>query len=219
MIVIFNGPPGSGKDFAAGFFQERGFIHLSFKDELFKETIAFFDVNTDWFMSGYNDRSTKERGEGMLEGMSRREAMIFVSEEVIKPLKGKDYFGVVTANKIEEGRDYCFSDGGFIEELLPVINKTSANQVVLVQLTRDGCDFSSDSRRYFDGHLVEQIIIERETPISSVHVLPHRFPIRMYRIHNNGTIPQFEAVLQAIYDKERNGKTDEASSDFSGKPL
>jgi hypothetical protein len=196
-----------------------GFTHLSFKEELFKETIKYFGVNSQWFMDGYNNRETKERSEPLLEGMSRRDAMIFVSEEVIKPLYGKDYFGRKSADKINEDKNYCFSDGGFAEELLPIINTASAEQIILVQLTRDGCDFSSDSRRYFDGNLVEQIIIEKETLISNIHVLPQSFPIRMYRIHNNGTIAQFESALQTIYEKEVNGKEDGEASNFSGKPL
>lgn len=219
MILIFNGPPGSGKDAAADFFIRKGFVHVSFKEELFNETIKFFDVDAEWFMTGYMDRSIKERSEGLLEGMSRREAMIFVSEEVIKPLHGKDYFGVIASSRIEDGKDYCFSDGGFVEELLPVINNPSANQVILIQLTRNGCDFSSDSRRYFDGHLVEQIILEKETPVSNIHVLPHRFPVRMYRVHNNGTLQQFEDALQTIYEKERHDKEKESQSLIPGKSI
>ncbi len=61
MIIIFNGPPGSGKDEAASYFKRRGFKHLSFKQVLFKETIAFFDVDEEWFMNGYNDRTVKEQ--------------------------------------------------------------------------------------------------------------------------------------------------------------
>lgn len=208
MIFIFNGPPGSGKDAAASFFQSKGFKHLSFKEELFNETIRYFDVDRDWFMTGYNDRRIKERRESILDGMSRREAMIFVSEEVIKPMYGLDYFGVKSANKIDVTRDYCFSDGGFLEEILPIINKIGEDEIVLVQLTRDGCDFSSDSRRYFDGNLVEQIIIKKETPVLNTHIIPHRFPIRVYRIHNNGTLEQFENALQVVYEKEKNARKD-----------
>lgn len=218
MIFIFNGPPGSGKDAAALFFKDLGFKHHSFKEELFKETIKYFDVDSTWFMEGYEDRSIKERKEHLLEGMSRREAMIFVSEEVIKPLHGKDYFGKRSADKLHIGADYCFSDGGFVEELLPVINKVGADEIILVQLTREGCDFSSDSRRYFDGDLVEQIIIEKETEVSKTHILAQRFPIRTYRIHNNGTKAQFESALRRIYEKERNEKEDTFSS-VHGKPV
>ena len=80
MIVIFNGPPASGKDEAASLFKETfGFGNLSFKYQLFKETINHFEVNERWFMDGYNDREQKEKKEFALNDMSRREAMIHVS--------------------------------------------------------------------------------------------------------------------------------------------
>lgn len=204
MIVIFNGPPGSGKDEAASFFKARGFKHLSFKYALFKETISFFGVDEEWFMRGYNDRSIKERPEELLEGMSRREAMIYVSEEITKPAFGNDIFGVSVASEIEDGMNYVISDGGFVEELTPIINRVGADNIVLVQLTREGCDFSSDSRRYFNGKLVEEFVIDKSTNIIKKHILPKKFSIRTYRVHNNGTIEQFHEILHKIHEKEKN---------------
>ena len=60
MIVIFNGPPASGKDEAASLYKENfGFGNLSFKYQLFKETVKYFDVDERWFMEGYNNREMK----------------------------------------------------------------------------------------------------------------------------------------------------------------
>ena len=203
MIIIFNGPPGSGKDEAASYFKQRGFKHVSFKHVLLKETIEYFGVPRDWFMQNYNDRKIKERPEKALRGFSRREALIHVSEEVIKPVEGLDFFGRCVANEIEEGKDYAISDGGFIEELTPIINKIGTGNIVLVQLTRDGCDYSTDSRRYFDGNLIKEYVLNHQTPIKKQHVLPHKFAISTYRIHNNGAIEDFHGVLQEIYQSEK----------------
>jgi hypothetical protein len=202
MIILFNGPPGTGKDAAADFFKELGFKHLSFKHVLFKETISFFGVDEDWFMEGYNDRSVKERPEELLEGMSRREAMIYVSEDITKPEFGDDVFGVFVANEIDLNKDYCISDGGFIDELIPVINKVGSENLVLVQLTREGCDYSKDSRRYMEGNLCHEYVNTHSTPIETKYVLPHTFGVKMYRIHNNGTLGAFYEVLKDIYEKE-----------------
>lgn len=215
MIIIFNGPPGTGKDEACLFFTQKGFTHLSFKHELYKETVKYFGVSMDWFMNGYIDRSVKEQKEETLGGRSRREAMIYVSEEVIKPKFGSDYFGLQAATKIKKGRDYCFSDGGFVDEIMSVINTSEAERCIIVQLTRDGCDFSSDSRRYIDGNLAEQFIIRRSTEISKLHVLPHKFPVCMYRIHNNGSIEEFYDALEKIYEKEKNVKEDADNKEAS----
>lgn len=204
MIILFNGPPGSGKDAAADYFGKRGFKHLSFKYQLYKETVKYFDVDFNWFMEGYKDREIKEIPSTLLGNMSRREAMIYVSEKVIKPRKGLDYFGNQVANEIQDGVDYAISDGGFVDELVPVINKVGSENFTLVQLTRNGCDYSSDSRRYFDGNVVHEYVNRKPTPVSSKYVLPYKFDVKTYRIHNNGTIEDFYKVLDEIYLKEGN---------------
>jgi hypothetical protein len=208
IVIIFNGPPGSGKDAACEFFKKLGFEHLYFKEELFKETFKFFNVSKEWFMEGYNDRSIKEKPVRELNingnNLSRRDAMIYVSEEHIKPKYGNGYFGVKVSNLMRLDTNYCFSDGGFASELIPIINKIGSDNIRIVQLTRDGCDFSSDSRRYLHGDLIEEYVINKKTIISDLYVSSHKFPIRTYRIHNNGSIEQFESVLYKIYEKETN---------------
>ena len=204
MIILFNGPPGSGKDHAADYFKQHGFKHLSFKYQLFKETIKYFNVEEKWFMDGYNDRSQKEVQSMLLGHMSRREAMIYVSEKIIKPRMGLDYFGKLVADEIDLNKDYAISDGGFIDELIPVVEKVGNDNFVLVQLTRDGHDFSSDSRRYFDGNVVREYVLGNETPVEKKYVLPHKFDVKTYRIHNNSALSEFEAALKEIFENEIN---------------
>ena len=205
MIVIFNGPPGSGKDEAASLFKEQfGFDNLSFKYQLFKQTMKHFEVNEEWFMEGYNNREIKEKQEHALNGMSRREAMIHVSEDIIKPKEGKDYFGRMVAEEIEEDKNYAIADGGFVEELIPLIEKVGAENIVLVQLTRFGHDYSSDSRRYFNGKLFKEYTINGITSIDKQYVLPEELNIKTYRVHNNGSIRNFHDVLAEIYNELRD---------------
>ncbi len=210
MIVIFNGPPGAGKDEACLFFGRLGYKHLSFKEELFKETFKYFNVSEEWFMKDYNNRSIKEMpvDELKIDGVpvSRRDAMIYVSEQYIKPKFGSDYFGKQLSHSIEYTDNISVSDGGFIEELVPIINKFGTDNVILVQLTREGCDFSSDSRRYFNGNIIEEFVLGKETSITEEHVLPKKIPIRTYRVHNNGTIKEFQVALNSIHEKESNVK-------------
>ena len=202
MIILFNGPPGSGKDHAADYFKQHGFKHLSFKYQLFVETIAFFGVDEQWFMKGYEDRSVKETPEDYLDGMSRREAMIYVSEKITKPALGQDVFGKLVANEIDPAKNYCISDGGFIDELIPVVEKVGNDNFVLVQLTREGHDFSSDSRRYFDGNVVQEFVLGNETDVEKKYMLPHKFDVKTYRIHNNSTLSEFEAALKEIFEND-----------------
>ena len=202
MIVIFNGPPASGKDEAASLYKEMfGFGNLSFKYQLFKETCKHFEVDERWFMQGYDDREQKEKKELALENRSRREAMIYVSEDIIKPKKGLDYFGQLVAEEIEEGKNYAIADGGFVEELEPLIEKVGAENIVIVQLTREGYDYSTDSRRYFNGNLVKEYCINFETKIDKAYVLNEEMDITTYRVHNNGAVRNFHATLIEIYNE------------------
>jgi len=205
MIIIFNGPPGSGKDKCCEHIEEKGFIHLSFKKMLFDKTIEYYGVDTGWFLDEYNNREIKERKENALSGFSRREAMIHVSENILKPEYGKDFFGIEAAKLLEDGLDYCFSDGGFAEEIRPVINKCGADNICIIQLTRDGCDFSSDSRKYINGNLIESFVLGKATTISKSHILPEEFSVKTYRVHNNGNIKELYGAIEQICEKERRG--------------
>jgi|TARA_B110000967_G_scaffold53113_1_gene54406 hypothetical protein len=204
LIVLFNGPPGSGKDHAADYFKQQGFKHLSFKYRLYEETIKYFNVDKEWFMERYEDRSLKEVPTYLLGNMSCREAMIYVSETKIKPRYGLDYFGKLVASEISKGFNYCISDGGFIDELIPVVEAVGNENFRLVQLTREGHDFSTDSRRYFDGHMTKEYVLNKETDIEIKYVLPHKFDVISYRIHNNSTVADFNDVLQDLYENEIN---------------
>ena len=220
MNFIFNGPPGSGKDEACHLLKtEYDYKHLQFKDELFKETFKFFGVSKGWFMKGYEDRSIKETPASQLRVgsrlLSRRDALIHVSEKVIKPKYGKDYFGVKTAESIDPSLDYCFSDGGFIEEIHPLINKVGQDKICIVQLYRTGCSFSSDSRNYIDGILIEEL--GNKDSVSSRQNSEPQIPIRMYRIHNNTSVSDFHQLIRKILGKEANAHS--KGADLHGEPL
>ena len=211
MIVLFNGPPRSGKDAGADYFKKNyGWKHLSFKYQLYKETCKYFGCDYEWFMERYDDRSVKEVPHVDLGHMSCREAMIYVSEQIVKPKRGLDYFGQLVANEIDLTKDYAISDGGFVDELIPVVEKVGSKNFVLVQLTRDGEDYSSDSRRYFQGSRIEHeyVLGNKYTEIDNKYVLPQVFDVNMYRIHNNGSLQDFNNTLEKIYKSiQTNVKT------------
>jgi hypothetical protein len=215
MHVIFNGPPGSGKDEACHFLKTNyGYKHLQMKAELFIDTAKHFNVTLEWFMNGYNDRTLKEFPRDELNGLSKRQALIHVSENVMKPKYGKDYYGRKTAEKIDQVSSYCFSDGGFIEEILPVINTVGQDKICLVQLYRTGCSFSSDSRNYINGILQDDLGTQEGSIQNSKQPT---LLIRMYRLHNNTSVSDFHQMIRKILRKEANANPQ--NSNLFGKPL
>ena len=78
---------------------------------------------------------------------SSREALIHVSEDVIKPKYGQDYYGRKFLEKVESSPErYVFtSDGGFKNEAIPLLDK--GYNVCIVHLERLGATFDNDSRK------------------------------------------------------------------------
>lgn len=153
IVVIFNAPPNAGKDKAAEFFEhEYKATHLRFKTELYKEAAATSPFSLEQFIELCTSRHTKDTPMKELGGRSPRQHLIHRSEEEIKPVYGKDYFGKKLASQLPVGLSVV-SDGGFVEELLPVLEK--ADVVYVVRMSRDGCSFDGDSRNYIPDEVLE----------------------------------------------------------------
>jgi len=197
MILLFNGPPGCGKDAACEVLEKSGFTHLSFKHELYKSVCDFYKVDYDWFMIGYINRDIKEnKREQLLGWKTRRQAMIYVAELYIKPAFGKGYYGKQAANQIKSDKNYCISDLGYLEELNEVANKVGADNVAIVQVEREGCDFSKDQRSYI-GQVNEFSLPlyfdPKDTPKDNSYFIKAPEDIRVYKIYNNSTLENFHS--------------------------
>lgn len=151
-IIILNAPPGAGKDTIGkmiSFYSPSDQCRIiSFKEPMFDIALAILGKeNYQRFMLVYDDREQKERPQTFLMGMSPREFMIWISEDVIKPKFGKDYFGVRFNQKVKEcDAPVVCTDGGFPDEIIALIN--AGNEVKLCRLHRDGFTFAGDSRNY-----------------------------------------------------------------------
>lgn len=164
-LIIFNGPPGSGKDEAVRFLdefaqEERGVritVPMMFKERLYKLASVVYALSYDEVVEYCTDRKLKETPCDAFWGLSPRQAIIRVSEECMKPVYGKDYFGkVCVADMIKTNivipcnKTFLFSDGGFPDEVNQVINHVGSENALIVRIYRDGHDFSNDSRRYLE---------------------------------------------------------------------
>lgn len=157
-VIVFNGPPGCGKDTAAEVVEDVAHArHCRFKDRLYELTADILGVELGVFKELAIDRNTKEQPMFIMRGerVSPRDAMIVVSEVMLKPIMGRDYFAlaaVAMLNKSEKTR-FVFSDGGFAEEV-NALAETGA-EVTVVRLHRDGCSFEGDSRSYLDADMFD----------------------------------------------------------------
>ena len=150
-VLIFNGPPGSGKDTLGNMLYN--FMHKNNYPEVFMQSFKEQLIEIALVISGL-ERSTwtrfyaqKELKRAELGGLSCREYLIKISEKVIKPNFGADYFGKHAADNLLVGLN-IFTDGGFEAELPPIIDKIGVENVVIVRLHRTGHTFKNDSRNY-----------------------------------------------------------------------
>lgn len=164
-IIVLNGPKLSGKDTLADQIVSRhgGYAHMRFKTRLYTIGATLAGMPVGGYQSLCEGRLTKELRNTSLGGKTPREHLIWASEEVIKPLFGKRYFGGYLASEIFHGfvtnqfQSVVISDSGFIEELSSITfledDFTDAEiedklEIHVIRLYKEGCNFEGDSRDY-----------------------------------------------------------------------
>lgn len=104
-----------------------------------------------------DDRFDSACRDGYID-LSLREAMIYVSECVVKPIFGEDYFGVVRAQKVDPSLDALYVDDSasaflvgdevIFEEVKPLKERIGAENIILVRITRpENPNVVGDSRK------------------------------------------------------------------------
>lgn len=186
-VVIMNGPPSSGKDDAAQFLVNKiksfnnNAVHKEVKENLFRAVKSAYGVPEDVWDELYQ-RENKELPSYYLVNNGRpispRQAMINMSEDVLKPLFGKTVFGKMAANSVVENAINVFSDGGFVEEAICLADRVGEVNTLIIQIERQGYTFEGDSRGYI--------------------TLPN---VKCVRIVNNGTLDEFHANVWKAFEE------------------
>jgi hypothetical protein len=158
-IVLFNGPPRSGKDTAVSLVHSayrRDAVPMKFADPLKAVTHSFAEFMGDKHGNVLsNEPGVKEHPNKFLLGKTPRQFQISVSEDWMKPVFGADVFGRIAEQQIKlypewQTRLFLFSDSGFRDEAAHLVNEFGADNVLLIRLHRRGCDFTLDSRSYIE---------------------------------------------------------------------
>jgi hypothetical protein len=199
-LILFNGPPGSGKDLAANIVAATADnVHQAkFADEVKRGSHEALGVGA---MPNDATESYKDYSQpGIMNDRSWRDVYIAFSEQFMKPLFGLRIFGKLLAIKLaylkhdrnEIVDTITISDSGFIpeaEELLQARDWDGnllfqQRDVVIIRLRREGCDFSNDSR-------------------GLVSLKGAGYPrVREFDIINDGTPYDLELKLHAVLGSE-----------------
>jgi hypothetical protein len=168
-IVIFNCPPRAGKDYTTDFLMTQPnelnvkFKKASFKEQLFEVALSALPDSPEHFLDLYDLK--KEEPTEVLNGLSPRQYMIKVAEEWLKPTFGDDYFGQRLSESIRQAEEddqdiFLVPDGGFNEEVEPLIREFGLENILILQWSRSGSSFKNDSRDYLTAYPDNTIKLE-----------------------------------------------------------
>ena len=147
-IIILNGPKSCGKDHAARaieqYFGSELCPHLKFSQPLKNIVASILGLN----VADLENVKEKE----IFKGMSYRDMQIFTFQQLAKVF-GEDWLGRVTANQLidNEVQFAIFSDGGRQADITHILRTVGPQNVMIVQIMREGCDFTGDIRSYISA--------------------------------------------------------------------
>lgn len=141
-VVIFNCPPGAGKDLVANKSPT-----LKFSDKLIEIALTISGIDKEKWSKRY--ATQKDISWDLLGNLSQRQYIKHLAENVIKPIHGSRYFGEHTLKSIKKSSEelLIITDGGFAEEV-SVLLEDNGLDVLILQWGRDGCRFDDDSRSF-----------------------------------------------------------------------
>lgn len=146
-IILTNGPPGSGKDSVFNIVKEQfagRTVNVKFAYPLRKIAKKVFKIYDD---EEFDDLKRKNP--------LIRSFMIDLSENYLKPFFGKDYFGKIAAQYVnnyenKEKVNFIVSDCGFENELHSFLSEIECKRkdIQLWRIYRPDCNFEGDSRQF-----------------------------------------------------------------------
>lgn len=147
--------------------------HHEVKNRLINLTCLIHDISREEWDQSYH-HPTKDMPRIKLGGLTMRQALIHVSETVIKPNFGQNYFGRAAGKSLKDGVN-LFSDGGFEPEIREVMNAVGRDNFLLVRVhplidgELKGFEGSGDSRGYVMCDDIPSVDVVNDYTWSFVH--------------------------------------------------
>lgn len=170
-FVLLNGPPRSGKDMLTAHLAPYiKFRHMKFAAPIKRAVAGLLDIGVSE-IEGIKDKETAmlRYADSMRDG-TVRQLLILMSETLLKPYYGDDFFGRVFWQQAKNGADdlVIASDCGFEPEVRRLTNNAGQPNCLLLRIHREGTTFTGDSRSYLPDGLCETIDIHNN---DSMHML------------------------------------------------
>lgn len=165
-IILLNGPPGSGKDYLTNKYIEIKNIGCITK---FAQPIRNAAIATFQHLNDDNFDSNKSKPLFLENNTTLRDWMIKFGQNLMKPLLGNDVFGRLTFEFVQSllhDHDVVFiTDLGFYEEIAYFLDSSHYSDgnphpqinITVIQLYREGCHFTNDSRNYISPNNLKQV--------------------------------------------------------------
>ena len=167
VVIMFNGPPRSGKDSACEIIMKHfPEVHYAyFKEVLYKESAKILGLDFNFWASVCQNGDLKDKPMLTMSAgetgavMTPRDILIYLAEKVLKPKYGQDFIARGTADTIieliqlqreqsNEAAVIVVPDLGFDYEIDTIRKKLPDAHVISVAVHRPGFTFEGDSRNY-----------------------------------------------------------------------
>jgi len=190
-IIVLCGPPKSGKDTFAGWIDSykrkqephASIVHVRLGLPLREITHALFGVPG----SVMQFEHTKDAPSAYFNGMTPREAYIWVDNAIVRPTFGNSHYAKITLRRltnVHEDTLMVINGPRDHEDTQPFIDEYGKDNVLVLNLHQEGTTWEGDSRSYLPLNLVPMMV--------DFHVAPGKFDftreslIDLYRFWSAG---------------------------------
>ena len=162
-VIMFNGPPGVGKDTLALYAQslESRSRHVKYITNIKNAVACLFNYPIELM------ETHKDDGRHVKFGRTIRQNIIEVSQ-AIRQAYGQDIYGQMLADRLltmpMQTPYAVVSDLGTHAELVPVVSALGASRVSVIRLHQAGRTFDGDCREYIKNEQTEAKCYDIENP-------------------------------------------------------